>query len=308
MFWTKVKRIVRSGFQSFWRNGFVSVSSVFVMVITLSVIAGTVFLGAILNSSLQSIKDKVDVNVYFAQTASEADITSLQKSINALPEVASTAYTSADQALADFKIKHENDQYTLQALDELGTNPLEASINIKAKDPAQYQGIADFLQSPSALSASGSTIIDSVNYFQNKEAIDTLTRLETSANKLGFALTIFLVAISILISYNTIRLSIFMSKDEISVMRLVGASRTYIRGPFVVSGIMYGLMSAAITLVLFYPITLWLGKVTANFFIGLNVFSYYMANFAQIFGVVVLSGVFIGAVSSYLAARKYLRV
>jgi cell division transport system permease protein len=257
---------------------------------------------------LQSIKDKVDINVYFVQSAQPSDILALQRSINALPEVASTSYTSADQALAAFKAKHQDDQYTLQALNELGTNPLEASLNIKAKDPSQYQGIAGFLQSPSALSATGSTTIDSVNYFQNEAAIDTLTRLITSANKLGFALTLFLVAISILISYNTIRLSIFMSKDEISVMRLVGASRTYIRGPFVVSGIMYGLFSAVITLVLFYPVTLWLGKVTVNFFIGLNVFQYYMANFGQIFLVVVISGVLIGAVSSYLAARKYLRV
>jgi len=308
MFWTSVKRIFRSGFVSFWRNGFVSVSAMLVMVITLSVIAGTIFLGAILNSSLQEIRNKVDVNVYFVQGAAESDIFALEKSLQALPEVQNVTYTSADQAAADFKAKHQNDQITLQAFDELGYNPLGASLNIKAKDPSQYEGIANFLNSASSASANGSSIIDKVNYYDNKAAIDSLSKLIDSANKLGFALTVFLVVISILITYNTIRLSIFMSKEEISVMRLVGASRSYIRGPFVVSGAMYGLFSAVITLVLFYPVTLWLGKVTSNFFIGLNIFDYYMSNFGEIFLVIVFSGIFIGAFSSYLAARKHLKV
>jgi cell division transport system permease protein len=308
MFWTSIKRICRSGFYSFWRNGFVSFSSVLVMIITLSVIAGTIFISAILTASLQEIKDKVDVNVYFVQTAQESDILSLKKSLESLPEVAQVNYVSADQSLADFKTKHQNDEFTLQALDELGTNPLGATLNIKAKDPSQYEGIANYLNSKNVLSSDGSTIIDKVNYYQNKTAIDSLTKLIDSADRLGFALTILLVLISILITYNTIRLSIFMSKDEISVMRLVGASRTYIRGPFVVSGAMYGLASGIITLILFYPVTLWLGKVTADFFVGLNVFNYYVANFGEIFLIVIGSGIFIGAFSSYLAARKHLKV
>lgn len=308
MFWTSIKRISRSGFYSFWRNGFVSFSSVIVMIITLSVIAGTIFLGAILNASLQEIKNKVDVNVYFVQGTEESGIIGLKKSIEALPEVQEVTYVSAEQALADFKDKHQNDQFTLQALNELGTNPLGASLNIKAKDPSQYEGIATFLNSRNVLSNDGSTIVDKVNYFSNKVAIDSLTRLINSANKLGFALTVFLIIISVLITYNTIRLSIFMSKDEISVMRLVGASQMYIRGPFIVSGAMYGFISAIITLILFYPVTLWLGRVTADFFVGLNVFSYYVSNFGQIFLIIISSGIFIGAFSSFLAARKHLKV
>ncbi len=129
-----------------------------------------------------------------------------------------------------------------------------------------------------------------------------------SANRLGFILTLFLVCVSILITYNTIRLAIFMSKDEISVMRLVGASMMYIRGPFVVSGAIYGVVSGFITLILFFPITLWLGNATAEFFVGLNVFSYYIENFAQIFFIVIFSGAVIGAISSFLAVRKHLKI
>lgn len=309
MMWTSIKRITRSGFFSFWRNGFVSISSVLVMIITLFVITATIFLGAILNASLQEIKNKVDINVYFVRTAPEEDILSLQKALEALPEVkAPVEYVSREDALADFRQKHQDDQFTLQALDELGENPLGASLNIRAKEPSQYEGIAEFLKSKGALSKDGLAIIDKVNYYQNKDAIDTLSRMIDSANRLGLILTLFLVCVSILITYNTIRLAIFMSRDEISVMRLVGASMMYIRGPFVVSGAIYGVVSGFITLILFFPITLWLGNATAEFFVGLNVFSYYIENFAQIFLIVIFSGAAIGAISSFLAVRKHLKV
>lgn len=306
---TSMKRIARSGFFSFWRNGFVSISSVLVMIITLFVISSTIFLGAILNASLQEIKNKVDINVYFVRNAPEVDILALQKALEVLPEVkAPVEYISREDALADFRRKHQDDQFTLQALDELGENPLGASLNIRAKEPSQYEGIAEFLKSKSALTVDGKAIIDKINYYQNKTAIDTLTKMINSANRLGFILTLFLVCVSILITFNTIRLAIFMSRDEISVMRLVGASRMYIRGPFIVSGAIYGVVSGFITLILFFPITLWLGNATAEFFVGLNVFSYYISNFAQIFLIVIFSGVFIGSFSSFLAVRKHLKI
>ncbi len=293
----------------FWRNSFVSLSAVFVMMVTLFVIGSIIFSGAILGKTMEQIKDKVDINVYFVRTASEEDILALKENLEKLPEVAPPiVYVSKEEALLNFQERHQNDEFTLQALDELGENPLGATLNIKAKHPSQYASIAKFLQGTSALSTGGSTIIDKVNYYQNKDAIDRLTRIISSANKLGFILTIFLVIISVLITFNTIRLVIYMSKDEIAVMRLVGASNGYIRGPFFVAGALYGFISAILTLILFYPLTLWLGSTTERFFVGLNVFTYYTSNFGQIFLIIVASGMFIGAVSSFLAVRKYLKV
>ncbi len=309
MLWTSVKRIIRSGFFNFSRNAFVSLSSILVMVITLSVIASLIFLSAILTSSLDAIKSKVDINVYFVTTAQESDILALEKNLEALPEVESVTYTSRDQALADFKTRHQNDQFTLQALTELSDNPLGASLNIKAKDPSQYQGIADYLQNKSILSSqNGNSIIDKVNYYQNKTAIDKLSQIIATADRLGTILAFALIAVSVLITFNTIRLAIFISKEEISVMRLVGASAAYIRGPFIVVGTIYGAVSGIITLILCYPVTLWLGRATSSFFLSVNVFDYYTSNFAEIFFIIMLSGMAIGALSSYLAVRKYLKI
>ncbi len=309
MIWLKTKRIIRSGFYSFWRNGFVSLSAILVMVTTLFVIGSTIFSGAILTSTLQQIKDKVDINVYFVTTAPENEILALKNKIEQLPEVVKpVVYTSREDVLLAFKNRHQNDEFTLQALDELGENPLGATLNIKAKDPSQYEGIVQYINSDKSLSSGGTSIIDKVNYYQNKDAIDRLTNIINSANRLGFILTIFLVIISILITFNTLRLVIYMSRDEISVMRLVGASINYIRGPFFVAGAVYGFISSLLTLILFYPITIWLGKTTENFFVGLNVFHYYTTNFGQIFIIIVGSGIAIGSISSFLAVRKYLKV
>lgn len=302
------KRIMRTGFFNFWRNGFVSLSSIVVMVVTLSVIGSLIFLSAILQTTLTELKKKVDINVYFVTTAQEDDILSLKRTIEAIPEVAQVIYTSRDQALADFKTKHANDEITLQALDEIGDNPLGATLNIRAKDPSQYESIANFLNNKTTLSPGGGSIIDKVNYFKNKTAIDRLSRLIDSANRLGFATILILALISVIITFNTIRLAIFISKDEISVMRLVGAAQGYIRGPFMVAGILYGGVAAVITLILFLPITYWIGGITQNFFAGLNMFSYYLRNFGEFFLAIVGSGAVIGAVSSFFATRKYLKI
>lgn len=308
MYWVSFKRVIRSGLYNFWRNGFVSLSSVLIMLVTLFVIGSVIFLSALLNASLDELKNKVDVNVYFTTNAAEEDILAMKKSIEALPEVEHTTYQSKEEALIAFKERHKDDRYTLQALEELEGNPLGAVLNIKAKDPSQYEGIAKYLESQNALSPDKPDIIDKVNYFQNKEAIDRLSKIIDSADKLGFAITIVLVVVSILITFNTIRLAIFISKEEISVMKLVGASSWYVRGPFITTGILYGAISGLVTLIIFVPLTYWLGDVSENFFIGLNLFDYYISNFGQIFLVIVVSGMLIGALSSFLAVRKYLEV
>ena len=223
-----------------------------------------------------------------------------------MPEVESINYVSQDQALAEFTVRHETDQLTLQALAELEENPLGAVLNVKTKQPSQYQSIAEFLQGENLNGSEGTAIVDKVNYYQNKTAIDKLSSVIDSSEKLGFLLTLVLIAISILITYNTIRLVIYVSREEISVMRLVGASNFFVRGPFIVAGVLYGVIAGVLTLILFYPVLFWLGRFTQEFFIGFNLFEYYTSNFGQLFLIIIGSGIVIGAVSSFLAVRKYL--
>ncbi len=298
---------MRSGFFNFFRNGFVSLSSVLVMVVTLFVIGSVIFLGAILNSTLEIIKDKVDIRVTFVSSAQEEDITRLKDTLEKLPEVEYVIYTSKEGALEKFTERHKDDQLILQALEELGENPLGASLNIKAKDPQQYEGIALFLQEGDLASQGGTSIIDKINFSQNKPAIDRLSNIIAASERSAFVITLVLVIISVLITLNTIRLIIYISREEISVMKLVGASPSYIKGPFIVGGILYGFFAALLVMIIFFPVTVWLGDATGEFFVGLNVYDYYLSNFWQIALIVFASGVAIGAISSYLAVRRYLR-
>lgn len=304
---TKFKRVLKAGFFNFWRSGYVSLSSVYVMIVTLFVIGGVLFLSAILNQALNDIRDKVDINVYFLTTAPEEDILALKTKIESISEVSSVEYINREQSLENFRREHENDQITLQALEELGDNPLGAVLNIKAREPSQYESIANFLNEENILSSEGSKIIDSINYFRNREAIDKLTLLIDSTQRLGFLISLALVLVSIVITFNTVRLAIFISKEEISVMQLVGASKNYVRGPFVITGIIVGLVSGIITLLLFLPITYSIGNMTYNF-AGVNIFTYYISNFLQIVFIILGSGILVGAISSLLAVRKYLKL
>lgn len=307
MFWTKIKRVVRWSFASFWRNGFVSLAAVAVMTVTLFVIGSLVFIGVLLRTSIDALKDKVDINVYFVTSAPEEEILSLKKSLEVLPEVAKVEYVSREQALGGFKNRHQDDQLTLQSLNELGDNPLGAALNIKAKDAANYEGIARFLDQGGRLIGDGKTpIIDKVNYYQNKIAIDKLIRVTSSAQTLGLFVILFFAAVSILITYNTIRLTIFISRDEVSVMRLMGASGYYISARFLLQAAFYGVTAGVIALSVFYPTTYWLGPKTADFFFGVNVFRYYLDNFPQIFLLIFGSGIVLGVASSFLAVRRYL--
>lgn len=304
--WVNIKRVARYGLIGFIRNGFVSLAAVLVMTITLFVLVALMLSGAALSSTLATLTNKVDVNVYFTVSASEEDVVALKQSLEALPEVSSVTYTSRDEALALFRERHKNDQLTLQALDELGENPLAASLAIRAKETSQYESIAKFLESQQSVAGSES-IISKVNFYQNRSAIERLTSIIETSRTLGLAVTLVLAVASTLIAFNTIRLAIYSSRDEISVMKIVGAGRWYVRGPFIIAGVLYGVVSGIVVLVLIYPLVAWLGAPSEAFFGTFNVFTHYTSNFASIFLIVIGSGIGLGALSSFLAVRRYLR-
>ncbi|MEN9405638.1 MAG: hypothetical protein RLY47_597 [Candidatus Parcubacteria bacterium] len=308
MFWIATKRILNAGFVNFWRNGFVSLASVLIMVVTLFTLGAVVFSGAILDASLGELRAKVDVNVYFMTNAPESDILTLKSSLEALPEVSAVEYVSREQALADFKEKHGDDQTIINALAELEDNPLGAVFNVKARETSQYESIAAYLASDAALGSGNQVIIEKVNYANNKPIIEKLSQIVDSSERLGFVLSLVLILLSIIITFNTVRLAIYTAREEISVMRLVGASSAYVRGPFVVEGIMYGIAAGLIVMALYYPLTWWMGPFTERFFGAINIFDYYVSNFGQMFLLLMAAGIGLGALSSYMAVRRYLKV
>lgn len=306
--WVSTKRVFRYGTIGFFRNGFISLSAILILTITLFVVHALIVSGAALTSTLEQLKDKVDINIYFRVSATEDQILVLKKQIDVLPEVKETTYTSREEALANFRERHKNDQLTIQALDELEDNPLGATLSIRAKETSQYESIAKFLDGTQGVGDGQSSIIEKINFFQNKAAIDKLSNIIETSRRLGFAVALFLGLASILIAFNTIRLAIYTSRDEINVMRLVGASSWYVRGPFLVSGVLYGLTSAVLVLLVSYPLAGWLAAPSEAFFGSFNTLTYLTENITQTILTIVLTGVCLGVISSFLAVRRYLNV
>jgi len=299
------RRVIKAGFLNFKRGGLISFASVLVMTITLAVITSLILLHAVLQNSLIQIKDKVDVSIYFVPGAEEEKINSLKESIENLPEVADVTYSTEMEVLESFKKRHESDAATLSALEEIDSNPFGASLDVRAKEISQYESIANFLKSDNALVVGSLNIIDEINYNKNKEVIDKLDSITKGAERLGFLITILLICISVIITFNTIRLTMFIAREEIGIMRLVGASKMRIRGPFMVEGMIYGVISAFLSLILFLPATSWIGKNMTSF-LDINIYEYYVSNIFQIFSITLISGILLGVASSLIAIRRYL--
>jgi cell division transport system permease protein len=313
--WTACKRILKAGFVGFWRNAFVSFTSVLVMTVALFMVATTIFNNHALEVALGELEHKVDINIYFLTTAPEEQILALKGLLEQQPEVAEVAYTSRSQALEEFRTRHEGDDLTIQALEELGDNPLGASLSVRAKETSQYEGIAAFLTAQEDNPAGGGErIIDRINYYQNKAAISRLGGIVRDTRGDNLIKAILLIAIALIVAFNTIRLAIHNSREEIGVMRLVGASNPYISMPFMVSGILQGLIAGILVVLLLYPALIFYESAfyPFPFFAEAGydklLFGYFVNNFPKIFGILVGSGVLIGAVSSFFAVRRYLRV
>lgn len=298
---TSLRRIFKAGFVGFWRNAYVSLASIFVITVALFVIGSTMLIDQLLGASLAQLQAKVDINVYFVPSAPQEEIDALINSVKALPDVERVTYTSREEALAQYRSENQNDSVAMQALDELRENPLGATIAVQARETSQYENINRYLEEQK------NPIIEEVNYIKNKESIGKLSSIIGAVEQASFVALMVLIMASVLITFNTIRLAIFTAKEEISIMRLVGASNMYIRGPFMLQGVMYGIVSGVVALAVLYPIVLWLGPKTAEFF-EINIFDYFVDNFAYIFIVLVGIGVTLGLVSSVLAITRYLRV
>ncbi len=299
---TILSRIFHFGIKNFTRNGWLSVATVAIMTLALIVFAGLILFGYTTQQAAASIEDKIDISVYFLTNTSEDQILNIQQSLQGLPEVASVNYISRDQALATFQQNHANDQTISQAINALDTNPLEASLNIKAKDPSQYGDIASYLASPNL-----AQYIDTVSYTQNQDVIQRLANIVSTVERGGWVVTIFLAIIAGLVVFNTIRIAIYANRDEISIMRVVGASNSLVRGPFVVDGMLCGAIAAIASLIIVAPGVYFTSPYLNVFIPGLNLFQYFYTNILQLLIYELLFGVVIGGLSSFFAVRRYLR-
>jgi cell division transport system permease protein len=304
-----LRRIVRAGFLNFWRNAFVSFSSLLAITEALFIFGIVLFSGVVLQATLASIENQADMSVVFLTDASEESVLDVKTQLESLPEVSRVTYASREQVLATFREDHKDDQLTLQALDELGQNPFGARLTIEAKEISQYNLIADYLREQSALQTGETAVIEKINYYDPtfRLASERLQGIIASAAWLGLVMILLFTLTTVTICLNLVRLAIYTSRDEIHVMRLVGATSGFVRGPFVIQGALQGVVAGMFTLFLFYPFTYFI-KDAALQFGGVDLFMYYLSHFPIFFAVFVGGGLLLGAGLHFLAVRRYLKV
>lgn len=299
---TIISRIFHFGIKNFWRNGWLSTATIAIMTLASIGFLGLIIFGVVTHAAADAIQSKIDISVYFNTNTAEDEILNIQQSLEGLSQVASVNYISQDQALATFQKNHASDPTVSQAINQLDTNPLEASLNITAKNPSEYGAINDYLTSPDL-----AQYIDTISYAQNQDVINRLAAIVRDVNIGGWIMTIFLALVAGLVMFNTIRLAIYSNRDEIGVMRVVGASNSLVRGPFVVEGMLWGLIAAVISLIVFAPVLYFLSPYLNQFIPGLDIFQYFYTHLIQLFFYELLFGVVVGGLSSFWAVRRYLK-
>ncbi len=302
---TALYRIIKYGFKNFWRQRLISLATLTIILLAILVFQGLLIFNAMATNLLTSIQDKIDISVYFKTNAPEDEILRLKRSLEGLSEVKSVEYISRERALEIFRERHKDDEddSIIRAIEELGENPLPASLNIKAYDPTKYSVIAAYLGDDSL-----KAIVDKVSYSQNQVVIDKMASIIDISKRSGIILTIIMSLVAIIVSFNTILLAIYSNREEIGIMRLVGASNAFIRGPFMVEGIIYGVIASILALAITFPIVYIVSPYLQILSSDINLKTYFLDNVFILFSYQLLFGIGIGVISSLIAIRKYIRI
>jgi len=300
---TNLFRIIKYGIQSFRRNGLLSVATTVVMVLALLVFQGLIVFGVLTDTAILSIQDKIDISVYFKTNAPENEILNIKKSLENVKEVKSVEYVSREKALELFKEKRKDYPIIKKALEELDDNPLLASLNIKAHNPSDYQIIAAFLDNDKF-----NELTKRVTFTQSRQAIERLTNIVNTAESLGLALTILLSITAALITFNTIMMAIYSNREEIGIMRLVGAPNVFINGPYIVQAIIFGVLATILSLLIAAPILTLASPYISEFIPEMDLSGYFYNNLFNLFVYQLVFGSILAIVSGSIAIRKYLKL
>lgn len=301
---TSFKRILKFGWQGFWRNKTLSLQVIFIMGVVVFAISFIFLFEQVGNFLIAQSEKKVDISVYFKKDASEEKMLELKQELSMLSsQVKSVDYISKQEANEIFIEKHKDDKFYLEALSQVQEEPFLASLNIKAFSSENYAFIDNFLQAKQAES-----FIEKVSYSKNKEVIDQLFYITSNVKKAGLVGGIAVALLVILITFNTIKLTILSIKDEITTSRLVGASNWFIRGPFLVQSVLYALFSVLLLDTIFVLFAIFLNTKMQTLFLDFNLIAVLKQNGFYLFATQLIVTVFLGAISSLLASRKYLKM
>jgi len=297
-------RIIKFSLQDIFRNIWLTLVTLTILLLALFSINTLITVRLISDSALAAVKEKIDIGLYLKSEATEMEIMTLKNKLEASPRVKSVIYVSKEEAITAFRKQYENNPEILAALKELGRNPLSPSLTVLPKNFDESSLLINELRTLD------SSIIESRDFSDNSEILTKISAVSQRVNEVGLFIIIIFIITSLLVVYNAIRVAIYTHRTEIEIMRLVGASNEFIYMPYLVSALIYALLSVAVIIGIFFPFLSLLQPYLEAFFTGysINILAYFVNNFWSIFGWQFLVVLIISTLSSLLAVRKYARV
>lgn len=298
----KLARALREGVRNFYRDKWLTLATVVIMSLSLYLVGISVFLGVGVLHVIESVENRVNISMYFDFTVGEEKILEIKEELEkrSIDEIQSITYISREQALEEFLLREGESQEIKDALDMIGENPLPASLVIVARDTADYESINAFLYQEYE------EYIMNTNHEENKAVIDEIHGFITFVRNSGIALGVLFAIIAVLVTLNTIRMSLYDHRKEFEIMRLVGASNLYVKLPTLAEGMLYGLASSIISS-FFLVITIYIFDPFAKKIIdNVDISSFYGQSMLVVVGVMIILGVTLGFVSSYIGVRRYM--
>lgn len=305
MNFASLPRLTKAGIVSFYRNGWLSVAATGIVTFTLVLISIFLLLVLLGQGVITGIQKKIDIEVFFKDDTKVADILTIKQQLEQVPNNQSVRYISKEEALQIYRGQSENNKKLVEQLSE-EENPLPASLQIKAKDTNQLDAFNPVLESD----FSKPLVNKRSDKGENQPIIEKLQRIISFIRSIGIFISLVVMTFSILVVFNTIRITIFSRREEIEIMRLVGASNWYIRGPFIMEGAFYGIIATFVAMLAVYLIVLAFGPALSAYLrdININVPQYFSQNFLTLLLVQLVTGIVVGVLSSLIAIRRHLRV
>lgn len=297
-------RIIKFGLQDVWRNFWLSLATIMILVLTLFSVDLLLSLKIIGQAAVDNLKNRVDVSIYLKQGISEDKILNLKARLANLNNVQEVVYISQSEALESFQQRHQSDPEILQALQELNQNPLSPTLTVKPKDPDRFEELVeelDQVQDP---------IIESRNFQDNKKLLDKINYITDKINDAAVIISVIFLFIMILVMFNSVRLAIYSHRQEIVIMKLVGASNFFIKAPFLFSSLIYTFIGVVLTAVIFYAFLTVLQPYLDTFFFGYNIdlITYFNSHWLTIAGLQFAGAAIINLLASYMAVGKYSKI
>ena len=334
-----INRIIKLGLVNFWRNGWLSFAATFIMTLTLLTISVFMIFNLVIGSTTDAIKQKIDLAIYFQDSATDAQIRDLKFTLQQRNDVKEVIYLSKEDAYNRWQQTQKNEK--IKSLVTKENNFLPRSLEVKAVSPESLEAIANYISggnndvvsksdsgdvgqvlgintdgisvAPSETESTNQgylSIIRKISYQENKNIIEKLINITKFSREIGIILSVIFLAVSILVIFNTIRLTIFTRETEIEIMRLVGASDSFIRTPFLIEGALYGIFATILSLLLIWAGLAMVSPMISRYLgdVSLNLKGFFLLNLPWIASLELMLAIMLSTSCSWISIRKNLKI